>query len=231
MPGPRPSRVRTSDLKSRFMNVAQTSVYMVKLQPPSEVVSYLNSRGFNYNLLGRDVELMCTAASLPGQRLMTHEVKNDYMGATELMAYKKQYDETIDFTFNVNQNYDVIEMFDAWMDYIGGQTENSNEYLSPYATLRNNYPNKYKSNVYITKFEKGIENVKTEGLQYKLDYTFVGAFPKSSQPIQVSYQNSDVLQYNVSMTFIRYVRKKEIINRSSSFGINLSANISADFSF
>ena len=212
MPGPRPSRVRTSDLKSRFMNVAQTSVYMVKLQPPSEVVSYLNSRGFNYNLLGRDVELMCTAASLPGQRLMTHEVKNDYRGATELMAYKKQYDTTVDFTFNVNQNYDVIEMFDGWIDYIGGQTEEPDEYLSPYSILRNNFPNKYKSNVYITKFEKGFENNKNVGLQYKLDYAFVGAFPRSSQPISVSYDTSGVLQYNVSMSFIRYVRKKEVIN-------------------
>ena len=216
MPGPRPSRVRTSDLKSRFLNVAQTSVYMVKLQPPSDVASYLQEKGFNYSLAGRDVELMCTAASLPGQRLMTHEVKNDYMGATEMMAYKKQYDTTIDFTFNVNQRYDVIDMFDAWMDFIGGQTEDDDDYLSPYATLRNNYPNKYKSNVYITKFEKGVGNnardLLRDGFQYKLEYSFVGAFPLSSQPMQVSYSDSNVLQYTVSMSFIRYVRKKEITN-------------------
>jgi len=216
MPGPRPSRVRTSDLKSRFLNVAQTSVYMVKLQPPSDVASYLQEKGFNYSLAGRDVELMCTAASLPGQRLMTHEVKNDYMGATEMMAYKKQYDTTIDFTFNVNQRYDVIDMFDAWMDFIGGQTEDDDDYLSPYATLRNNYPNKYKSNVYITKFEKGVGNnardLLRDGFQYKLEYSFVGAFPLSSQPMQVSYSESNVLQYTVSMSFIRYVRKKEITN-------------------
>ena len=216
MPGPTPRRVRTSDLKSRFMNVAQTSVYMVKLQPPSEVASFLQEQGFNYSLAGRDVELMCTSASLPGQRLMTHDVKNDYRGVTEKMGYKKQYDDTVSFTFNVNQRYDVIEMFDAWMDFAGGQTEDADDYLSPYATLRNNYPNKYKSNVYITKFEKGVGNnsrdLLRDGFQYKLEYTLVGAFPLSSQPIQVSYSESNVLQYTVSMSFIRYVRKKEITN-------------------
>ena len=107
-------------------------------------------------------------------------------------------------------------MFDSWIDYIGGQTDDSDEYLSPYKTLRANYPTKYKSNVYITKFEKGVGNnsrdLLRDGFQYKLDYTFVGAFPKSSQPVQVSYSQSDVLKYTVSMSFIRYVRKKQITN-------------------
>ena len=184
MPGPRPTRVRTSDLKSRFMNVAQTSVYMVKLQPPSEVVSFLQSKGFNYSLAGRDVELMCTEATLPGQSLFTHDALHDYTGVKEEMAYRKDYDTNVSFTFNVNQRYDVIEMFDSWIDYIGGQTEDDEEYLSPYATLRANYPANYKSNVYITKFEKGVGNnardLLRDGFQYKLEYTFVGAFPKSS---------------------------------------------------
>ena len=147
MPGPRPTRVRTSDLKSRFMNVAQTSVYMVKLQPPSAVTSFLQEQGFNYNLAGRDVELMCSQAQLPSQNLSTHEANNDYTGVNEKMAYRKQYDD-VSFTFNVNNRYDVIQMFDSWIDYIAGQTESNRDYLSPYATLRNNYPNKYKSNVY-----------------------------------------------------------------------------------
>ena len=216
MPGPRPTRVRTSDLKSRFMNVAQTSVYMVKLQPPSEVVSFLQSKGFSYSLAGRDVELMCTEATLPGQSLFTHDALHDYTGVKEEMAYRKDYDTNVSFTFNVNQRYDVIEMFDSWIDYIGGQTEDDEEYLSPYATLRANYPANYKSNVYITKFEKGVGNnardLLRDGFQYKLEYTFVGAFPKSSNPITVSYDTSGVLRYTVNMSFIRYVRKKEITN-------------------
>jgi len=221
MPGPTPRRVRTSDLKSRFMNVAQTSVYMVKLQPPSDVTSFLQERGFNYSLAGRDVELMCSAASLPGQNLFTHDVKNDYTGVSEQMAYRKDYGGDISFTFNVNQSYDVIEMFDTWMDYIAGQTEDNDEYLSPYATLRANYPNKYKANVYITKFEKGVGNnsrdLLRDGFQYKMDYTFVGAFPKALDKVQVSYDESGVLKYNVSMSFIRYVRKRSITNVLDGF--------------
>jgi hypothetical protein len=220
MPGPRPTRVRTSDLKSRFMNVAQTSVYMVKLQPPSAVTSFLQEQGFNYNLAGRDVELMCSQAQLPSQNLSTHEANNDYTGVNEKMAYRKQYDD-VSFTFNVNNRYDVIQMFDSWIDYIAGQTESNRDYLSPYATLRNNYPNKYKSNVYITKFEKGVGNpnrdLLRDGFQYQLDYTFVGAFPISSQPVEVNYSTSNVLQYSVSMTFIRYVRQRSVSNLLQDF--------------
>jgi len=220
MPGPRPTRVRTSDLKSRFMNVAQTSVYMVKLQPPSAVTSFLQEQGFNYNLAGRDVELMCSKAQLPSQNLSTHEANNDYTGVNEKMAYRKQYDD-VSFTFNVNNRYDVIQMFDSWIDYIAGQTESNRDYLSPYATLRNNYPNKYKSNVYITKFEKGVGNpnrdLLRDGFQYQLDYTFVGAFPISSQPVEVNYSTSNVLQYSVSMTFIRYVRQRSVSNLLQDF--------------
>ena len=220
MPGPRPTRVRTSDLKSRFMNVAQTSVYMVKLQPPSAVTSFLQEQGFNYNLAGRDVKLMCSQAQLPSQNLSTHEANNDYTGVNEKMAYRKQYDD-VSFTFNVNNRYDVIQMFDSWIDYIAGQTESNRDYLSPYATLRNNYPNKYKSNVYITKFEKGVGNpnrdLLRDGFQYQLDYTFVGAFPISSQPVEVNYSTSNVLQYSVSMTFIRYVRQRSVSNLLQDF--------------
>ena len=132
------------------------------------------------------------------------------------MAYRKDYDNNIQFTFNVNQKYDAIEMFDTWLDYIGGQTGDSQRYLSPYANFRMNYPNSYKSTVYITKFEKGVDNKNVNrGLfsesNYKLDYTFVGAFPKNSSPIQVSYESSNTLQYTVTMSFIRYVRERSVV--------------------
>ena len=114
-------RVRTSDLKSRFLHLAQTSVFTVKLQPPSSVVSYLREKGFNYNRSGEGVELRCKNAMLPGSNLETVVQSNDYVGITEKMATRRSFD-TVQFEFYVDNKYDVIEMFDGWIEYISGQT-------------------------------------------------------------------------------------------------------------
>ena len=42
MAGPLPNKVNTTVIKSRILNLAQTSVFQVKLQPPPDVVSFLS---------------------------------------------------------------------------------------------------------------------------------------------------------------------------------------------
>ena len=88
---------RMSQLKSKILHLAQTSVYQIKLAPPSAVISHLNENGFNYNTDGENIELLCNSCSLPGTSLSTHEVVGDFQGARERMAYRRQYDDTIDF--------------------------------------------------------------------------------------------------------------------------------------
>ena len=78
-------------------------------------------RNFNYYADGENVELMCSAASLPGVNLFTHEATNDFTGMSEKMAYRKDFGNTLDLTFMVNNRYDVIELFDGWVDFIAGQ--------------------------------------------------------------------------------------------------------------
>ena len=43
MAGPKPNRINTTTLKSRILNIAQTSVYQVKLQPPGPVQDFLRT--------------------------------------------------------------------------------------------------------------------------------------------------------------------------------------------
>ena len=38
--------IRTSSLKSRILNLAQTSVYQIKLAPPAAVLEHLKKNGF-----------------------------------------------------------------------------------------------------------------------------------------------------------------------------------------
>ena len=120
--GPSSKRVRTFEFIYRALNVAHTSVFLVKLQPPGPVASYLSSRGISYGAKGESIELACHSTKLPGHALQTHEVRNDYRGVTERMPYRKQYQD-LDFSFYVDNEYGVIEMFEGWIDYIAGMNQ------------------------------------------------------------------------------------------------------------
>lgn len=202
----RPTYYSVSDIKSRILNIAQTSIYHVKFAVPPFVSSFVssNGRGILSNNIP-NIELLCSEASLPGTSLATHDVTNDYHGVTEKMAYRRMYDDSLDLTFYVDRNYNVIEFFDGWMDYISGlgDTLPRSEYKSPYAHYRMNYPNKYKSSIYVVKYEKDLGNF--------LNYTFVGAFPSNIISIPVSYEQSQLLKCTVSFSYMRYVRERNVV--------------------
>ena len=219
----RPNRFRTGDLKSRLLRNAQTSVYQVKLQPPPAVADFLRGNtGFNYSQPidgGEDVEIRCCEALLPGTSLATHDSKDDYMGITEKMAYRRMYDDTFDILFYVDHQYSVVEMFDGWIDFISGfvdQRGRADSSLSPYTNYRFNYPDDYKAReISVTKFEKDI-NQKADGESFALDYKFINAFPITITSTPVTYQESDVLRYNVRFSYMKYTRHRQKYNLSWS---------------
>mgnify|MGYP003112397559 CR=1 FL=1 len=209
MAGPSPNIINTSTVKGRILNLAQTSVYQVKLQPPEEVKSYLNESwtGVNYAVDGFDIELLCTETNLPGQTMATHDQTLDYPGVTEKMAYRKIYDDRIDFTFMVDKEYNVIQFLEGWIDFVAGQgtTFDSDEYVNRTRYYRMNYPNDYKTDaLYITKFEKDVK-------ESALTYQFVGAFPLAITATPVSYNASDVLRCSASFSYMRYVKRRQRI--------------------
>ena len=99
MPGYAPNKISSAQVKSNLLNIAQTSVYLIKVQHPSGVASFLRGQGYNYTSNGNQLELLCSGATLPGNALVTHEVTNDYMGVNEKMAYRRMYDASLDLTF------------------------------------------------------------------------------------------------------------------------------------
>ena len=232
MAGYAPNTVNTSTLKSRILNIAQTSIYHVKLQPPSLVASYMRGEGINYTAIGDELELMCTSASLPGNGMMTHDVTNDYAGVSEKMAYRRTYDANLDLTFYVNRKYDAVEFFDAWIDYITGNMHET-RFKSPYVGYRMKWPKDYKTNIFLTKFEKDTYSQMTTGQVSgmgqqqvinqdvfndipHLHYTFVNAFPINVASMPVQYETSDLLKLTVSFSYIRYVLERMGTGSSSS---------------
>ena len=221
----RPRPYKTSELKSRITNLAQTSVYQLKIQPPAGLFSLLKETGrdLDYNRAGENLELLCDSAVLPGSSFATHEPTNDYAGVTEKMAYRRMYDGTLDLSFMVDRNYNVIEMLDGWLDFISGVgiTGSRQSYKSRHVNYRMTYPEQYRTELYLTKFEKDVSypdefsntvaQSSTERPKQLL-YTFVGAFPSSVTSTPVSYGPSDVLRVNVSFSYMRYVRERKNVN-------------------
>lgn len=208
MAGPTPNTLSVSKIKSNLLNLAQTSVYHVMLTPSPGLGSFSEFRGITSNDIS-DIELLCSETNLPGSSLATHEVTNDYPGVTEKFAYRRIYDETIDFTFYVDRDYKVVEYLDTWMNYATGQgtTFSNNDYVDNYRYYRMNYPNLYKTDeLYITKFEKDTKNSMT--------YQFIGAFPTNIVSMPVSYDASSILKCTASFSYIRYIRTRGIASNS-----------------
>ena len=221
----RPRPYKTSELKTRITHLAQTSVYQLKIQPPTGLFSLLRETGrdLDYNRAGENIELLCDSAVLPGSSFATHEPTNDYAGVTERMAYRRMYDGTLELSFMVDRNYNVIEMLDGWLDFISGVgiTGSRQSYKSRHVNYRMTYPEQYRTELYLTKFEKDVSYPddfattvarSTPERPKQLLYTFVGAFPSSVTSTPVSYGPSDVLRVNVSFSYMRYVRERKNVN-------------------
>ena len=216
-------KLSVSKIKSRLLNVAQSSLYKLTLVVPDDVKRSLGNKFNQYNL--DDISLLCCEANLPGSSLTTHEVNNDYHGVTEKMAYRRLYDETLALAFYVDRDYKVIELLEGWMDYITG-VDDKEDYKKPYIGYRMAYPQTYKQDIFLTKFEKdqftrdysATRGASRRSARTTLDYTFVNAFPLSLTAIPVSYEGSQALKCNVSFNFIRYVmEKKQDLNSSGGF--------------
>jgi hypothetical protein len=221
MSGPSPNTLSISKIKSNLLNLAQTSVYQVKLFPAPGLGSFAEFRGISGDDISM-IELLCSDTNLPGSSLATHDVTNDYPGVTEKFAYRRIYDETIDFTFYVDIDYKVVEYLDTWMNYVTGQgsTFANADYVDRTKYYRMNYSNLYKTDgLYITKFEKDNRNSMT--------YQFIGAFPINIVSMPVSYEASNILKCTVSFSYIRYIRTRNIRKPDSSSGVAGSPEIAA----
>ena len=101
------------------------------------------------------------------------------------------------------------------------------------------YPQSYKNNIYLTKFERDQFSRESKLIRTTLDYTFVQAFPIALTAMPVSYEGSDALKCSASFNFIRYVTDKNtsaslqsissILNRDPTLGANDLIGTTADF--
>jgi hypothetical protein len=203
MATPKPRARNVADLKANILRPSLTSTYECHFNPPPAVRSWMNSRrrfdiggGYNYTM-DEKVTLSCREAALPGSSLATHTLDNDHTGVTERHAYRRQYDTTSSFSFYVDEQYDIINFFENWISFIVNEDGSRDAERDNY-NYRVNFPNEYKSEIFIRKFER---DYKGRDLQYK----FVNAYPVSINQMPVSYDASQILLCTVNFNFSRYI--------------------------
>lgn len=216
MATPAPSRKSVFKIKAALLQPALTSHFECWFNPPKTLTdrdptnsldTFLEQRvkaGVGKNYDAEAISLYCSEASLPGSSLATHELNNDFTGVTERHAYRRLYDDRADFTFYVDHDYTAITFFENWIGYVvneqftdpAGTPNNGLE--QSYYTYRVNYPNLYRTTIYLNKFERDYRG------RY-LRYRFLQAYPISINSMPVSYDSSQLLKCTVSFTYTRYV--------------------------
>jgi hypothetical protein len=200
-----PTKRTVAVIKANLLRPALTSHFEVEIAVPSngEFTKFLKDNGVNYKQ--EQLNLLCSEATLPGSRLATLEINNDFTGVTERHAYRRVYDEGIDFTFYVDaENYLPIRFFETWIKFIvdesiGKQTDKNSGSKDPHYFYRARYVEEYvASGLKVIKFERDYAG-------QTLEYEFIKSFPTAVTSIPVSYDSSSLLKCTVTMTYIRYV--------------------------
>ena len=201
------------DIKSKLLHPALTSHFEVKIPKPTNVAdfdTFLGQNRYPVDSVSQDqLNLLCSETVLPGSNLATLDLNNDHTGVTERHAYRRVYDDRIDFTFYVDaDNYLPIKYFELWMKFIVNESISGKDGVpgikdSNYF-YRARYPNKYRcqSGLEVTKFERTGKGNSYTGST--LIYNFVDAFPISVSSMPVSYESSSLLKCSVSFSYIRY---------------------------
>jgi len=200
------SKITMDDAKVKFGSLSLNNQYQVHFAGLNgEVIQFLrfDKRIDNVqDFISRETGILCSDASLPASAFATGEVKDNFMGIPQEFAHSRLYTD-IDFTFYVDEDYTVLNIFEGWMDYISsGATGEVADFQKPFYR-RMRYPDTYKCDtMFITKFEKNQKRL--------LRYQFINAFPKAITPMPVTYGQADLLRVTVSFNYDRYIVANKI---------------------
>ena len=182
--------------RSVLSKPALTNLFQVDLNIEGvDLKDFLLRRGLTNDYISRNIGIACYEASLPGSTFATAEVKDNFQGINQQFAHTRFYVDS-SFSFYVDQDYRVLNLFEGWMDFIAGGADADLDDKRFYVRMR--YPDAYKCDkLAISKFDKKLDR--------KLTYEFKNAFPKSIQSIPVSYGQAEVLKVTVNFVYDRYI--------------------------
>jgi hypothetical protein len=170
-------------------------------------------------LSGLRYEFMCNETFLPGASLTMAEETGSRQGVIERFPIRRDFPE-ITMTFYVDAEYGIIRLFEEWMNFINplynkeGRLSRANPrggvgQFNDEQFFRFRYPDTYKRDIAITKFERDIfVNPNTKDVTRTpsmLTYKFINAFPTNLTALPVTYEGSTITKTTVTFNYDRYV--------------------------
>ncbi len=178
--------------------------------PNKSLDTWLSTSGI-FNGTGQGAfrfDFLAHEAQLPGMRMEVQDVAGDRQGITERFATLRQYND-VKLSFYVSSDYQVLRLFQEWVGFMNPLYQDDGTFAQgspggyPSATEssgfhRLRYPNTYKKDIAITKFERG------EGSR-PLTYTLINAFPTEIDTVDLTYEAGMVVNTGITFSYDRYV--------------------------
>ena len=224
---------KINDIQSDLFPLSLTAEFKVTLglgyesgqTSENSLGSWLNACGVvsSSEDLGR-YDFFASDVTLPGASFDMAESMGDRQGTIERFAQRRLY-APLTVTFYVDSDYNILRLFEEWMNYINPIHNESGRYKGSYQGPRgyddrNNYykfryPDKYRKRIIVTKFEKdfyqGADMNETRIRDGDdlipgslLFYQFIDAFPSNIVAIPLSYQGTDVVKVTIEFQYLRY---------------------------
>ena len=175
-------------------------------------------------------DFFASDVTLPGASFDMAESMGDRQGTIERFAQRRLY-APLSVSFYVDANYNVLRLFEEWMNFMNPIHNSSGRYEGSFQgqngyDQRNNYykfryPDEYKRNVIVTKFEKdfyqGLNMNETRIGRYAksrsgdglipgslLMYQFIDTFPSNIVAIPLAYEGTQITKVTVEFQYLRY---------------------------
>jgi len=156
---------------------------------------------------GRRFEFLCCETLIPGTALDAFTELGSYQGIEEFFPGRRIYTD-ISLSFYVSSDYLILKFFQEWINFINPISTQSGVLRSPnpsgYNSLSANnfyhryrYPNQYKTDIMIHKFERDMQN--------SVSYKFLNAFPVNISSLPLSYDSAQILKIIVDFKYDRYI--------------------------
>ena len=224
---------KINDVQSDLFPLSLTAEFKVTLglgyesgqTSENSLGSWLNACGVVNSSadLGR-YDFFASDVTLPGASFDMAESMGDRQGTIERFAQRRLY-APLTVTFYVDSDYNILRLFEEWMNYINPIHNESGRYKGSYQGPkgyddRNNYykfryPDKYRKRIIVTKFEKdfyqGADMNETRIRDGDdlipgslLFYQFIDAFPSNIVAIPLTYQGTSVMKVTIEFQYLRY---------------------------
>ena len=175
-------------------------------------------------------DFFASDVTLPGASFDMAESMGDRQGTIERFAQRRLY-APLSVSFYVDADYNMLRLFEEWMNFINpihnssgryeGSYQGQNEYASRNNYYKFRYPDDYKRNVIVTKFEKdfyqGLNMNETRIGRYAksrsgdnlipgslICYQFIDTFPSNIVAIPLSYDGTEVTKVTIEFQYLRY---------------------------